>query len=174
MFDSKLIPALALSLLLLGAGTAAAEFGKPRLTMSGAGALRIGMSQRQVEQVLGRKIGPPEDYEQDTGCRYASPADIAGGLGLMLIDGRLVRIDVEDSGHLTRSGAGVGDTPAEVMHRIPGLHDSEHAYSGPEGRYLTKFSSDRRYGIRFEIEDGKVSRYYVGTSEAIEYIEGCL
>lgn len=159
----------------LAAGaTAAGSLEGVRLSMAGAGPLRIGMSQAQVERVLGRKLAPAEDYEEDTNCRYATPEGIADGLGLMLIDGRLVRIDVEKSAHQSLSGARVGDTSAAVRRKIGGLRDSEHAYSGPEGRYLTKYSSDRRRGIRFEIEDGKVSRYYVGTSQAIQYVEGCL
>lgn len=168
-----LLAGMSLTLLLAGAAMAA-DLGGARLSMHGAGPLRIGMSQQQVERVLGRKLGKAEDYEEDTGCRYATPEDVAGGLGLMLIDGRLVRIDVEKSGHLTLSGARVGDTGAAVRRKIGGLRDSEHAYSGPEGRYLTRYSNDGRYGIRFEIEDDQVSRYYVGTAEAIQYVEGCL
>ncbi len=42
-----------------------------------------------------------------------------------------------------------------------------------KGRYLTLMSSDRKYGIRFETEDGTVTRYYAGTAEAISFIEGC-
>lgn len=170
---SMLLAGTVIALLLGGAATAGTMAGA-RLSMHGAGPLRIGMSETQIERVLGRRLAPPGGYEDDTGCRYATPEGVADGLGLMLVDGRLVRIDVEDSGHLTLSGARVGDTDFAVQRKIGGLRDSEHAFSGPEGRYLTRYSNDRRFGIRFEIEDGKVSRYYVGTSEAIQYIEGCL
>ena len=36
------------------------------------------------------------------------------------------------------------------------------------------FARDGARGMRFETEDGKVTRFYAGTAEPIEYVEGCL
>jgi hypothetical protein len=33
---------------------------------------------------------------------------------------------------------------------------------------------DRRSGIRFATDHGKVTNFYAGTAQAIQYIEGCL
>jgi len=51
---------------------------------------------------------------------------------------------------------------------------SRHAYTGEEGgHYLTFRSSDGRYGIRFETDQGKITTFYAGSYAAIQYIEGC-
>ena len=36
------------------------------------------------------------------------------------------------------------------------------------------FSGDRHYGIRFETDGERVTEYYVGTAEAVQFIEDCL
>ena len=46
-------------------------------------------------------------------------------------------------------------------------------YTGDEGgHYLTIRSPDQRYGIRFETEQGKVTNFYGGKYEAVQYVEG--
>jgi hypothetical protein len=146
----------------------------PRISMTGFGQVRIGSSIPTLERILGKRINPASD-EEETNCRFASPDDLVAGVGLMLIDGQLVRLDVSEPGILTVSGVGVGDSQASVMARYgSGLKLTPHVYTGPEGKYLTMFSKDGRYGIRFETDGAKVTEYYVGTAEAIQYIEGCL
>ena len=41
-------------------------------------------------------------------------------------------------------------------------------------QYLAMFSGDRHYGIRFETDGERVTEYYVGTAEAVQFIEDCL
>jgi len=38
---------------------------------------------------------------------------------------------------------------------------------------ILTLANDRRYGIRFETDTGKILMFYVGTYEAIQYVEGC-
>jgi hypothetical protein len=38
--------------------------------------------------------------------------------------------------------------------------------------YLTIRSDDRHYGVRFETDQGKITMFYAGTYEAIQYVEG--
>jgi hypothetical protein len=35
------------------------------------------------------------------------------------------------------------------------------------------YSGDKKFGVRFETDGKMVTRYYVGTAEALQYIEGC-
>jgi len=42
-----------------------------------------------------------------------------------------------------------------------------------DGHYLTIRSADRKYGIRFETEKGKITGFYAGLYSAIQYVEGC-
>jgi len=47
-------------------------------------------------------------------------------------------------------------------------HQYTHA-----GHYPTVHSDDRRYGVRFETDKGKIIRLYAGTDEATQFVEGC-
>lgn len=92
----------------------------------------------------------------------------------MIEDNRVVRIDVSDASVSTGEGIKVGDSEAHALQVYgPRLKITPHAYNALEGHYLTMRSKDRAYGIRFETEDGKISTYYAGSYEAIQYIEGC-
>jgi hypothetical protein len=48
----------------------------------------------------------------------------------------------------------------------------EHQYIDT-GHYLTVRSADGRYGVRFETDKGRITEFYAGTYEAIQYVEGC-
>ncbi len=92
----------------------------------------------------------------------------------MVIDGRAVRIDVDSPSIATLRGARVGDK-AGVVRELYGraLVEQPHFYLGLPDLYLTYFSRDRRYALRFETHEGVVSRYYLGYAEPAQYVEGC-
>ena len=169
---------LSLSMLALAcalASGAAAKPYSPRATMSGIGPIRIGMSEYQLEQALQMRLPETQDAAEDS-CRYVEAGPRWPGTGVMLLDGRVARIDVTRRGIETLSGAAVGDLVSKV-HSIYGrrLRASDHDFGSGEGmQYLTMFSGDRRYGIRFETDGERVTEFYVGTGEAVQFIEGCL
>ncbi len=91
----------------------------------------------------------------------------------MFIDDKLTRIDVYKPGLHTANGVGVGDPEATVSRVYDGqLSRSAHAYA-EGGSYLTTLDASRKHGIRFEIESGRVTKFYSGSSKAIQYVEGC-
>lgn len=133
------------------------------------------MNRQALESALGsRLVSEDPDADSDT-CEYMVPENGYDGIGFMLIENHLARIDVSNPSVFTVSGAHVGSTKESVL-AIYGerVVVSPHAYTGPEGQYLTMLSPDKRHGIRFETDEGKVSVFYTGTAEAIQYIEGCL
>ncbi len=153
--------------------TVASTSSLPWITMSGFGHARIGMTVPELERALGRKIDPPKD-EEEVRCRYVEPEEIFEGVSFMLLQGRLARIDINSQSIRTLSGARVGDSQASVLSLYGRkLTVSPHKYAAPEGSYLTMFSRDSKYGIRFETDGPNVSGYYVGTAEAVQYVEGC-
>jgi hypothetical protein len=136
----------------------------------GVGPVKIGMRLAQLQTVLHTKL-----VEQESGsdsCYYVE-APGHDHIGFMIIDGRLARVDVNAPGVATNTGIHVGDTEAHVR-AIYGVRMkvTAHAYVDT-GHYLTVRSSDGRYGVRFETDHGKITGYYAGTYEAIQYIEGC-
>ena len=131
------------------------------------------MSLSQLNAVLHEKFSMPESKD-DQGCFYVNPTRHPH-VALMIEDGRLARIDVDGPGVATAEGIQVGDSEARVL-QVYGsrLKVEPHAYTGPEGHYLTVRSKSGRYGIRFETDKGKVETFYAGRFKAVQYIEGCL
>jgi len=132
----------------------------------------IGMTVARLNTVLGEKFRKPAAKE-DQACFYLEPKS-QPKVSLMIEDGRLSRIDVKARGVSTSTGIQVGDTEKHVL-QVYGrrLKTEPHKYID-NGHYLTAKSADGRYGIRFETEDGRITSYYAGRYEAIQYVEGCL
>jgi len=138
----------------------------------GVGPVKIGMTLPQLNTVLHEKFSMP-DNKDEQGCFYVDPAKHAHIL-FMIVRGRLARIDVDGAGVPTAEGIQVGDSEKRARQVYgPRMKVAPHAYTGPEGHYLTIRSSNGQYGIRFETEEGKIKAFYAGRFEAIQYIEGC-
>jgi hypothetical protein len=137
----------------------------------GAGPIKIGMTLSQLNTVLHEKSSLP-DASDEQGCFYINPSKHPH-IALMIIDGRLARIDVEKPGLSTSEGIQVGDSESRALkvydHR---LKVEAHQYIDT-GHYLTVRSKDTRFGIRFETDQGKITMFYAGRYDAIQYVEGC-
>ena len=164
--------ALALAALLTQASATGAT--ADRLSFDGLGPARIGMTRSVLEAALGGPLSKDEATEDAASCEIVSPLHGDGSVSYMLLNGRVARIDIDTDQVFTLSGIGLDATEARVMATYPGRVSVEpHAYIGPAGKYLTLLSRDGRRGIRFETDGGKVTRFYAGTAEAIQLIEGC-
>ena len=99
-----------------------------------------------------RRMGATEDENplEEGDCNYwylpGRP-----GLALMVVGGRVVRIDVERPAYRTASGARVGMREAEIR-AIYGaaLRVEPHPYTGPEGHYLIYRARAEPYGLILE------------------------
>jgi hypothetical protein len=142
------------------------------LRFDGAGPVKIGMSLDQLNATLSGSFSVPED-EEEKDCFYAESSQHPG-IAFMIQDGRVTRIDVTKSTIATASGIRVGDAEERVKKAYGARIKVEaHAYTGPQGHYLTLYSHDRRFGMRFETDGQKVTGFYAGETHAILYIEGC-
>ena len=158
-------------LAIVGISTALASDGWI-VRQDGVGPLKIGTSLSELNMVLHEKFVMPESKD-DQGCFYVRSTKHPH-ISFMIEGGRLVRIDVDGAGVSTAEGVQVGDSEAHAL-RVYGssLKVTPHAYTGPEGHYLTVRSKDGRCGVRFEAENGKIQTFYAGRYKAIQYIEGC-
>lgn len=140
----------------------------------GIGPIRIGMKLSDLKTTLHLtyKLEFAQDSDQET-CFYAVIPGHAG-VGLMILNGRVARVDVDNPDTQTVEGIKNGDTEAHARGVFgKRLRVTPHAYTGPQGHYLTVRSDDGQYGIRFETDGLKIVRYYAGRVSAISYIEGC-
>jgi hypothetical protein len=138
----------------------------------GMGPVKLGMTLAQLKATFHQNLREDNDAASEN-CFYVH-AKGHEHIRFMIEDGKLTRIDVDARGISTNSGLQVGDAEARV-HQFYGtkVKVTPHKYVDT-GRYLTVHFQDPRYGIRFETDKGKITEYYVGTYEAIQYVEGCL
>jgi hypothetical protein len=138
----------------------------------GVGPLTIGMTLLQVNKTLHEKFTMPED-KADQPCFYVKTTEHPH-IAFMIEDGRITRVDVDAPGIFTVKPILVGDCEATAI-RAYGqrMEVGPHKYID-DGHYLTIRSSNGRYGIRFETEEGKILSYYAGEFTAVQYVEGCL
>lgn len=145
------------------------------VTIEGIGAVRVGMNLAQAEQAAGVPISVPDTG--DNGCDFVQPQGIEDVL-FMVTDDQIARVDVVRSSTIkTLSGAGIGNTTAEIEVLYPGqIKGSPHEYI-PGAHYLTYVPNDpsiRNYRIVFETDaNGVVTRFRSGKLPEVTWTEGC-
>lgn len=142
------------------------------LRENGIGPAKIGMTLAQLNTALHERFKLP-DYKEDQGCFEVESRSHAQ-VSFMIEYGKLARVDVIERGIATTEGIQAGDSEERAVQAYGGsLKVEPNFYNPEEGHYLTIRSSDGKYGIRFETDKGKITTFYGGTFEAIQYVEGC-
>lgn len=139
------------------------------LRFNGIGPVKIGMSLSELKKALHNDA--KEEASGNESCFYVSTSKHPQVV-FMIIDDHVVRIDVTQRGVPTTKGIRVGDSESKVKRSYPQLSIEPHAYT-PDGKYLTVHSDDGHLGLRFETEKRRITGFYAGRSDAIQYIEGC-
>jgi hypothetical protein len=142
------------------------------LTFNGLAPVRIGMTMRQVERVLGKKLTINSLASEDE--KECSQADRPGDskASYMFHAYKVVRIDIGEKGIATPEGASVGTTESQLKEIYgPKATFSPHPYLDDRGHYVKVQAPGRE--LIFETEDGKVTSFRVGLPGAVELIEGC-
>jgi hypothetical protein len=137
----------------------------------GAGLVKIGMSVSELNATLNENYSMPAAKDQQ-GCFYLEVGK-QPQVALMMIGGRLARIDVRGPGVSTSKGIQVGDSEAHAQTLYGDrLKVEPHKYIDG-GHYLTVRSNDETFGVRFETDQGKITVFYAGRYDAIQLVEGC-
>jgi hypothetical protein len=143
------------------------------LDATSLGPFRTGITLAQFNAQLGERLVP--SYEISTTCDHVDPASFPEGVIVMIENDSVARFDVENPAIRTREGVGVGDLENDVV-RLYGssITVSPHAYTGPDGHYLTVTpAGDTLHRIIFETDGQKVLHIRAGKRPAVDYIEGC-
>jgi hypothetical protein len=147
-----------------------------------AGPVRIGMTLAEVRRTLGDPeaslyVSNPDDPLGEEGCTYLETPNLPKGVGVMLINRRVARVDISEFGVRTASGGSVGDTEETIIAMYPGrIQVGPHKYD-PQGHYLEfvpKDAADRDYGIIFETDGTRITSFRAGLRDAVAFVEGCL
>jgi hypothetical protein len=146
-----------------------------KLDVDAFGPVKIGMTRSQASFALGVPLlfMPVGDSEPDLACDYIYPHGNHFGLGFMVENGHITRIDVHDLKFETVDGISIGDKEEKVFNVFKDRVDEEiHPYIGKEGKYLVIVKND--FGWVFETDRGIITKFRSGKLESIRYIEGCL
>lgn len=177
------VKTLALFLCLCSASTNAAD---QILTIDGLGPVKIGMTQRQAERVLGARFKHPFPSDRGKACWYAVRADrVDPWIYYVIWDGKVASIEVTNlplggpsvvPRIVTDKGIRIGDPDAKVKEtygpdvkvRVDSQADNED-----EGSVITALTADKSRGFVFVTGGRKVIEFRAGLPDAIELMEGC-
>ena len=142
------------------------------VTMKGIGELRIGLPLEALRSRFGARL-EGQGQEPDAHCSYWISSRHPG-LAFMVVDGRLVRIDIDDPAYRTLSGVHVGMSEAAILRVYGGrMRIEEHPYTHPDGKYLVYQAQDEPYGLIVETDRGRATSMRVGYWDNVQWIEGC-
>ncbi|MGI0492790.1 hypothetical protein ACN4EG_13485 [Alkalinema pantanalense CENA528] len=143
---------------------------------NGLGPVLVGMTVAEAEKAAGRKFNTDKEGPNGIACLYSQPQGLPG-VGFMVVDGRIARIDVWSNRKITTfRGAKIGDSEARIK-QLYGkqIQVQQHEYD-PKGHYLVfvpKDKADRNFRVVFETDGQKVTRFRSGKLPEVEYVEGC-
>lgn len=151
-----------------------------RLSLDGLGPVDIGMTPAEASAAAGVQIKVVPEADLGQGCAYARADRGPSDRLFMVVDGRIVRIDVGGRGEsrhtLTVSGIGVGSTEEEVERTYPGrIGVQGHPYV-PDGHYLRYTPVEpglKHLSMIFETDGRVVTSFRAGLADPVSWIEGC-
>ena len=146
---------------LLGVSPGLARLPAPRqkVRFDGVGPLRIGMAEPALRKIL----GPALRIETHDSGVYATWGD--PHLGLVLIDGKLARIDVAGGRWRTVGGARVGSLETEIREIFKKRIETRSHSFDPRGHVLLVRS--KLYALAFETDGDIVTALRAGLLTAV-------
>lgn len=164
-----------------GAGDSAAidvpvaSAGDPRwvVTPRGIGPLHAGMTLDEARTAAGGQL--PLSGPDAPSCDHLTLAGAPGRVLVMVVDGRVARVEVHDGAIATDRGARIGDGEARIAELYGDrVTVEQHAYT--DGHYLVvkpEVLADSAYRLVFETDGQRVQSYRAGLLPSVGWVEGC-
>jgi hypothetical protein len=159
---------LSFSLLVLFLNAGQAELAA---TTRSVGPLYVGMSFSQAQKIMPSLNYTTPSLRPTPDCMYSIARSLPN-VYFMFVNNRLVRVDILSSRVPTEQGVRVGNMISALKEQYPTGYEEPAEYDS----YLTYFtvkSKDGLSGMRFEIQKGKIKRFYIGQLRELMYAEGC-
>ena len=143
------------------------------LSEEGLGQIQVGMT--LDEAVNMGLLNERPDLKKE--CDFVYPAVGAGvpdGVSVMVIRGKIARIDVDTGAVTTEDGARIGD-PEDRVKSIYGDEVKIEPLKYTEGHSMTVLGDSASAGkaIVFETDGKHVTRFRAGRLPEVEWVEGC-
>lgn len=148
-----------------------------KLSTVGLGPVRVGMTVAEAEAAAGMKLPGEPDPAISPDCYFVEPESGIPGVGFMVNEGRIVRVDVYASGTVTtQSGARIGMTEQEIIALFPDRIEESFEYrvDGKALVFVPVDEVDRDFRVVFEVDGGFVTGMRGGILPAVQLNEGCL
>jgi hypothetical protein len=144
-----------------------------RLRLNGFGGVEVGMTVPEAERAAGRTLVVHDQL--GNGCMEAEPVGLSG-VSFMVVESRIVRIDIFEGPYATQSGIRVGASESAVRSTYGGqIETTSHPYD-ESGHYLIfrpKDSAQQKFLLIFETDGNRVLRFRSGERDPVGWIEGC-
>jgi hypothetical protein len=144
------------------------------LSEDGLGQIQIGMTLNEAVNM--GLLNERPDLKAE--CDYVYPAVGAGipfGVGVMVVRGKIARIDIDTGSVTTEDGAKIGDSED----RLKSIYDDElrvepHKYI-EGGHYMTVMGDSASAGkaLVFETDGKRVTMFRGGRLPEVKWVEGC-
>lgn len=173
-----LVGILAACLYTLNPATAHATLSnQSKVAIDGIGPVRVGMTLQEAVNSANTPFTLKPGAGAGNNCGFANPVTGPPGLGFMVTEGRIARVDVFSNQQITTlSGAKIGDSESQIKALYPErLTVTAHPYVR-KGHYLTfvpKDAADQKYRLIFETNGQKVTQFRAGLLPEVNFIEGC-
>jgi len=155
--------------------------GAPHDTVSDIALSEDGLGQIQIGMNLDDAVGMGllnENPTMNPRCDFVFPAVGAGipdGVSVMIVQGKVARIDVDTGAVTTDDGAKIGDSEDRVK-SIYGddVQVEPHKYN-PGWHYMTVMGDSASAGkaIVFETDGKRVTMFRAGRLPEVKWVEGC-
>ncbi len=144
------------------------------LNEDGLGPIQVGMTLADAVNMGVLNENPTMKKE----CDFVFPAVGAGvpdNIGVMIVRGKVARIDVDTGSLTTEDGAKIGDTEEKLKSIYNGdLQIEPHKYV-PGGHYMIVMGDSASAGkaIVFETNGKNVTNFRAGRLPEVKWVEGC-
>ena len=144
------------------------------LNEDGLGQIQVGMDLSDAVNMGLLNENPTMKKE----CDFVFPAVGAGipdGVSVMVVNGKIARIDVDTGSVTTEDGAKIGDTEDRLKSIYNGdLQVEPHKYING-GHYMTVLGDSASAGkaIVFETDGKRVTSFRAGRLPEVKWVEGC-
>jgi hypothetical protein len=144
------------------------------LSEDGLGQIQIGMN---LDDAVNMGL-LNENPAMKPSCDFVFPAVGAGipdGVSVMIVQGKVARIDVDTGAVTTEDGAKIGDSEDDLRKIYDGDLQSEPHKFISGGHYLTVAGDSTSLGkaIVFETDGQRVTSFRAGRLPEVKMVEGC-
>ncbi len=133
----------------------------------------FGMTVNQAQSAAGICLVPENEVARD--CYYVRPVGGPDGVGFMVTNGTIERVDIISGTLTTRSGAGLRSTEQQILDLFPGkIETTTGAFGGNQLAFIPSDADDQQFRVIWETNaDGNVVSFRSGRLPQVSSASGC-